>query len=90
MPRRGVKMGIKIEVRKEEIAEFCQRNRIRRLALFGSVLRDDFTPGGIVYSGRRLVRGYYTEDVRKCSSGSRPGGFYVTYRNDGGRRIPHS
>ena len=26
------------------IAEFCQRNRIRRLALYGSVLRDDFTP----------------------------------------------
>ena len=28
----------------DRIAEFCQRNRIRRLALFGSVLRDDFTP----------------------------------------------
>ena len=27
-----------------KVAEFCQRNRIRRLALFGSVLRDDFTP----------------------------------------------
>jgi uncharacterized protein len=25
-----------------EIARFCRRNRIRRLALFGSVLRDDF------------------------------------------------
>jgi predicted nucleotidyltransferase len=29
---------------REEIAEFCRRNRIRRLALFGSVLRDDFGP----------------------------------------------
>ena len=28
----------------DRIAEFCQRNHIRRLALFGSVLRDDFTP----------------------------------------------
>ena len=28
----------------DRIAEFCQRNGIRRLALFGSVLRDDFTP----------------------------------------------
>jgi predicted nucleotidyltransferase len=28
----------------EEIAEFCRRNHIRRLALFGSVLRDDFGP----------------------------------------------
>ena len=27
----------------DRIAEFCQRSRIRRLALFGSVLRDDFT-----------------------------------------------
>lgn len=25
-----------------EIAEFCERNHIRRLAFFGSVLRDDF------------------------------------------------
>ena len=28
----------------DSIAEFCRRNRIRRLALYGSVLRDDFTP----------------------------------------------
>ncbi len=28
----------------EEIAEFSRRNRIRRLALFGSALRDDFRP----------------------------------------------
>ena len=34
----------KIEIPMDRIAEFCQRNRIRRLALFGSVLRDDFTP----------------------------------------------
>lgn len=26
------------------ITAFCRRNHIRRLALFGSVLRDDFTP----------------------------------------------
>lgn len=31
-------------VPKERLAEFCQRNRIRRLSLFGSVLRDDFGP----------------------------------------------
>ncbi|MCG3178184.1 MAG: hypothetical protein BIFFINMI_00509 [Phycisphaerae bacterium] len=34
----------RIDIPKEEIAAFCRRNRIRRLALFGSVLRDDFTP----------------------------------------------
>ena len=29
---------------REAIAEFCRRNGIRRLAIFGSALRDDFTP----------------------------------------------
>ena len=33
-----------IDIPKERIAEFCRRNHIRRLALFGSVLRDDFGP----------------------------------------------
>jgi predicted nucleotidyltransferase len=33
-----------IPVPKAALAEFCRRNSIRRLALFGSVLRDDFTP----------------------------------------------
>ena len=37
-------MSVQIEIPKGEIAEFCRRNHIRRLALFGSVLRDDFTP----------------------------------------------
>jgi hypothetical protein len=37
-------MGVKIEVPREKIAEFCRRYGIRKLALFGSVLRDDFTP----------------------------------------------
>jgi predicted nucleotidyltransferase len=34
----------RISVDKESIAGFCQKHHIRRLALFGSVLRDDFTP----------------------------------------------
>jgi uncharacterized protein len=33
-----------ISIRKEELQAFCQRHRIRRLALFGSVLREDFRP----------------------------------------------
>lgn len=36
-------MNAKIKVPSEEIARFCRRNGIRYLALFGSVLRDDFT-----------------------------------------------
>ncbi len=29
---------------RERIAEFCRRNHVTRLAIFGSALRDDFTP----------------------------------------------
>ncbi len=35
-------MSVRIELPKEKIAEFCRRNHIRRLAVFGSVLRADF------------------------------------------------
>jgi predicted nucleotidyltransferase len=31
-----------LDVRQDKIAEFCRHHRIRRLSLFGSVLRDDF------------------------------------------------
>src|SRR5574337_712937 len=34
----------KIEVPQQSIINFCHRYRVRRLALFGSVLRDDFRP----------------------------------------------
>lgn len=37
-------MSMQIEIPKDAIAAFCRRNRIRRMALFGSVLRDDFGP----------------------------------------------
>ncbi len=33
-----------IAVPRERLADFCRRNHIRWLALFGSVLRDDFKP----------------------------------------------
>jgi hypothetical protein len=43
--RRGQKdMGVKIQIDRERLAEFCRRHYIRRLSLFGSVLRDDFQP----------------------------------------------
>ena len=35
---------INLQVSNEAIAKFCRRHHIRRLALFGSVLRDDFRP----------------------------------------------
>lgn len=37
-------MSMGIEVPKDRIEAFCRRNHIRRLALFGSVLRGDFSP----------------------------------------------
>ncbi|MEA5534282.1 nucleotidyltransferase family protein [Crocosphaera sp. XPORK-15E] len=33
-----------ISLPKDKIREFCQQYQIRNLSLFGSVLRDDFTP----------------------------------------------
>ncbi len=33
-----------IYISREKIAEFCQRHHIRKLSLFGSVLREDFRP----------------------------------------------
>ena len=34
----------RIRVPRDAIAEFCHRHHIRKLALYGSVLRDDFRP----------------------------------------------
>ena len=33
-----------IQVDREKIAEFCRARGIRKLSLFGSILRDDFDP----------------------------------------------
>ena len=38
-----------IEISHNRLAEFCQRHYIRKLLLFGSVLRDDFTPESDVH-----------------------------------------
>lgn len=35
----------KITIPTERIIRFCRENRIRRMAFFGSILRDDFGPG---------------------------------------------
>ena len=34
----------RIKISKQEISRFCRRNYIRKLAFFGSVLRDNFRP----------------------------------------------
>jgi len=33
-----------IEIPKDKIAEFCRQHHIKKLALFGSILREDFKP----------------------------------------------
>ena len=33
---------VKIKVPRDKITDFCRRHHIRRLSLFGSVLREDF------------------------------------------------
>ena len=35
---------IKVKFPKQKVAEFCRRHHIRKLAVFGSALRDDFRP----------------------------------------------
>ena len=35
-------MGLQINIPQDQIAEFCRRHHIRRLAVFGSALRPDF------------------------------------------------
>ena len=35
-------MRAKLDIDSAQLAEFCRRNHIRRLSLFGSILRDDF------------------------------------------------
>ena len=37
-------MNARVDVQADRLAAFCQRHHIRSLALFGSVLRDDFRP----------------------------------------------
>ena len=41
-------MTERINLPKPAIAAFCRQRHIRRLALFGPVLRDDFTPASDV------------------------------------------
>jgi predicted nucleotidyltransferase len=41
-------MSPKIAIDRSRVAEFCRRHHIQRLALFGSVLRDDLGPNSDV------------------------------------------
>jgi predicted nucleotidyltransferase len=41
-------MPVQLEIDRRAISDFCERHHICRLALFGSVLRDDFDPSSDV------------------------------------------
>jgi hypothetical protein len=43
-PSAQLVMTARIAIDRAAIEGFCKRHHVRRLALFGSVLRDDFTP----------------------------------------------
>jgi uncharacterized protein len=35
---------VQLQIPQDKLMDFCRRYRIRKLALFGSVLREDFSP----------------------------------------------
>ena len=41
---RAARAKPRVDVPQAAIADFCKRHAVRKLALFGSVLRDDFRP----------------------------------------------
>lgn len=48
-----------LHISNELLAEFCRRNHIRKLALFGSVLREDFGPDSDVDMLVEFERGHH-------------------------------
>lgn len=51
-------MNTNSSIPENRLAAFCKANGITRLALFGSVLRDDFGPDRLGSEGRRA--GYFS------------------------------
>ncbi len=51
-------MNRNLAIPKDRIAEFCRRNHISRLAVFGSVLREDFSPDSDVDVLVEFQKGY--------------------------------
>lgn len=41
-------MPVQLEIDRSALGDFCERHHIRKLALFGSVLREDFGPSSDV------------------------------------------
>ena len=67
----------RIPIPQEEIAAFCRRNHIRKLSLFGSVLRDDFGPESDV------------DVLVECEPGCVPGLAFFTMERALGQILGH-
>jgi uncharacterized protein len=68
-----------IQIDREKIAEFCRARSIRRLSLFGSVLRDDFDP-----------RRSDVDVLAEFEPGTRPGLKFFGYGEELGAIIGHT
>ena len=74
----------RIDVPRDQIAELCRRHRIRWLAFFGSVLRDDFRPRAtwMCSSSSSLTSGTHTSRLHRSRASSHPGRKAIcTYRS---------
>jgi predicted nucleotidyltransferase len=75
---------MKIAVPKEEIVQFCKHNHIRRLAFFGSVLREDFKDTSdidiLVEFEKGFVPGFLGLASLECQLSSLLGGRKVDLR----------
>ncbi len=49
---------IQLKVPRRKLVDFCRKNRIQKLAFFGSVLRDDFKPTSDVDVLIEFEKGY--------------------------------
>ena len=49
---------VKVKIPSKKLSEFCQRYHIRKLAFFGSVLREDFGPESDVDVLVEFEKGY--------------------------------
>jgi hypothetical protein len=63
-------MTPRIAIPYDKIAEFCKKNHIRKLSLFGSVLRDDFTENSDV------------DVLVEFEEGKTPGFEFITMQDD--------
>jgi len=66
-----------ITIPQQQIAEFCRKHRIRRLALFGSILRDDFTPDSDI------------DVLVKFEPGATPGFGFITVQDELSKLLGH-